>query len=106
MAATAAPDRPQAARDDYEARRLALRRTLRIGGLSKADVARGIGYDTESGAVYVRSVLNGGDTSAPVLTRAAAFAREELQRRAAAGDRAAMDALDMAEDASNAALPP
>lgn len=58
---------------DYDARREAVNKRLREAGVSKADAARGIGYHTESGTAYVRQVLSGASTSAPVLDRIDAF---------------------------------
>ena len=42
-------------------------RRLKAAGISKAEAARRIGYASEAGAVYVRAVLGGRTTSAPVL---------------------------------------
>ena len=67
MPATISPDRPPAG--DYEARRAAVERRVKLSDLSRAEIARRLGYDTESGSVYVRSVIGGHDTSAPMLAR-------------------------------------
>lgn len=62
--APAAPDR-----DAYEGRRTAVLRRVRVSGIARSTIARHLGYTGEGGAVYVRRVLNGQDTSAPMLDR-------------------------------------
>lgn len=65
--------RPFASPRPYEQRRVALDDRRKSLGLSKADVARGIGYVDEAGTTYVRQVFAGTSTSRPVLDRIEAF---------------------------------
>ena len=57
------------ARDAYDGRRVALLRRVRVSGVTRSAIARHLGYTSESGPVYVRRVLNGQDTSAPMLSK-------------------------------------
>ena len=53
----------------YTKRREHVLEVLKERGISKAEVARRIGYETEGGTVYVRKVLGGFNTSEPLLAR-------------------------------------
>ena len=67
--------------DPYFTERTRLLRRVRISGVTRADIARRMGYEEESGFVYVRSVLNGGDISSPMLVRIEAALNEILEER-------------------------
>lgn len=65
---------PPADEEPYEDVLAEVRDLMEQRGQSQADVARGMGYTTEAGMVYVRRILGGkGAVSRPVLVSARRF---------------------------------